>query len=168
MNRFTRVLFSILLCSLIIAVPSIWAMWIEDGVPVCMATDFQVDTQITSDGAGGSIITWADRRSGEYDIYAQRIDASGTALWTTDGVLLCTDFGEDEEAPRITSDGAGGAIVVWQDYRSGTSWDVYAQRIDSAGTVLWDEYGIEVCTVSLDQDQPRIVSDDAGGAIIVW
>jgi hypothetical protein len=35
----------------------------------------------------------------------------------------------------IVSDGAGGAIVTWQDGRSGTAWDIYAQNVNADGTL---------------------------------
>jgi len=37
----------------------------------------------------------------------------------------------------VVSDGAGGAIVTWQDYRSGAAYDIYAQRINGSGVVQW-------------------------------
>ena len=46
--------------------------------------------QITPAESGGAIVTWQDHRSGNYDIYAQRVNASGAVQWTTDGVALCT------------------------------------------------------------------------------
>ena len=54
------------------------------------------------------------------------------AAWPSDpnlNVPLCTAAG-DQLSPTIVSDGAGGAIVVWQDSRSGSANpDVYAQRV---------------------------------------
>jgi len=35
----------------------------------------------------------------------------------------------------MTSDGQSGAILAWCDYRNGTDYDVYAQKVDSAGVV---------------------------------
>jgi hypothetical protein len=35
--------------------------------------------------------------------------------------------------PHIVSDGSGGAIMVWQDYRSGTNWDIYAGAVSAGG-----------------------------------
>jgi hypothetical protein len=54
------------------------------------------------------------------------------AKWDADGVALCVAY-SGQTKPAIVSDGAGGAIVVWRDYRSGSSPDIYAQRITSEG-----------------------------------
>jgi hypothetical protein len=136
-------------------------------VPLCTATNDQVSPTIVSDGAGGAIVTWEDLRSGTSDIYAQRISATGAALWTANGVGLCRAAGE-QSAPTITSDGAGGAIVTWLDYRGGATSDIYAQRISSTGTVRWLANGVALCTAALDQTDPKIVSDGSGGAIVTW
>jgi hypothetical protein len=55
--------------------------WLPDGVPISTEDNFRGFPQICSDGTGGAIITWRDKRSGsEYDIYAQRIDSSGNVI----------------------------------------------------------------------------------------
>ena len=60
-------------------------------VPLCTAGGNQYNARVSSDGAGGAIVAWHDRRTGSNaDIYAQRVDASGTVLWTTNGVALST------------------------------------------------------------------------------
>ncbi len=57
--------------------------------------------------------------------------------------------------PTIVSDGAGGAIVTWKDHRSGTSYDIYAQRISAGGTVQWTANGVALCTATGDQSVPH-------------
>src|SRR5262245_12944854 len=91
--------------------------WIADGVLLCGAGGDQHAPTIVSDGAGGAIVTWHDRRSPSNDIYAQRVNAAGAPLWIPDGVLLC-GAGGDQLSPTIASDGGGGAIVTWYDNRS--------------------------------------------------
>jgi hypothetical protein len=74
----------------------------------------------------------------------------------------------DQRRPEVTSDGAGGAIIVWQDHRSGYNWDVYAQRVDPAGKRLWGSGGIAIAATPYDQRHPQICTDGEGGAFIVW
>jgi hypothetical protein len=40
-----------------------------------------------ADGVGGAIVTWSEKRGADYDIYAQRISASGVVAWAVDGFL---------------------------------------------------------------------------------
>jgi len=49
------------------------------------------------------------------------------AQWQVDGVPICTAV-NDQYSPKIISDGTGGAIIVWQDERSGSDWDMYVAR----------------------------------------
>jgi hypothetical protein len=141
-------------------------LWTPDGVALCASGKAQLSPQITSDGAGGAIITWIDSRSGNNDIYVQRVDASGTVLWTPDGVALCANTG-NQESPQIISDGAGGAIVTWGDNRGG-NYDIYAQRVNAAGTVQWIVDGLAICTAPEAQNAPLMTADGTGGAIITW
>jgi hypothetical protein len=145
------------------------AQWQPDGVVISASTNYQTTQAIASDGAGGAIVTWNDFRSGtSYDIYAQRIDASGAVVWTADGVPISTEAA-NQATPTIVSDGAGGAIIAWSDDRTCCfNTDIYAQRIDASGAVLWTLNGVALCTATKSQIRPEIVSDGAGGAIIVW
>jgi predicted lipoprotein with Yx(FWY)xxD motif len=141
---------------------------------ICTAIWNQWHPQIISDGSGGAIITWDDNRTASamdptgIDIYAQRVNASGTRQWQNNGVPICTAL-TAQELPTICSDGSGGAIVAWEDSREGsTNKDIYAQRINATGTVQWIENGTPICSFSRNQTIPRIVAVGSGGAVITW
>ena len=139
--------------------------WFANGVPICVAGNSQQYPTITSDGFGGAIIAWEDYRSGNADIYARRVIAS-TAQWGPNGVPICIES-HDQHNPQIISDGLGGAIITWEDKRS-TNADIYAQRVDISGTAQWSANGMPICTANNDQENPQIISDGLGGAIITW
>src|SRR5438093_337726 len=140
-------------------------------VPLCTATGEQRNPTIVSDGAGGAIVTWYDRRSGNFDIYAQHVLASGAVdgAWPAGGRALCT-AGRDQFSPTILGGGAGGAIVTWQDVRRGANIDIYAQHVLASGAVdgAWPADGRALCTALYDQSYSTIVGDGAGGAIVTW
>ena len=139
------------------------------GNPVCAATGDQLVYQLLSDNFQGTFVVWVDNRAGNnWGVYAQRMTREGTIAsgWPTNGVSLCTASGL-RDYPVIVSDGAGGLIVAWQDKR-GSTWDIYAQRINGAGAVQWSANGIPVCTQTFDQTVPSIASDGAGGCFIAW
>jgi hypothetical protein len=146
-------------------------LWTANGVAICTASDDQLLGTITTDGAGGAIIVWVDGRNGNWDIYAQRINANGVVQWTTDGVAITT-LVASQDGPFITSDGAGGAIIVWEDGRNGppvnNNFDIYAQRINAGGVVQWVADGVAICTSANQQGYQSILGDGAGGAIILW
>ena len=141
--------------------------WTPDGVALCTAADEQAHPTIVSDGTGGAIVTWHDRRSGNFDIYAQRISAGGSVQWAANGVPLCTAVG-DQAYPTIVPDGANGAVIAWYDYRGGPYSDIYVQRIAGGGTVQWTPNGVPLCVATGNQSDPAIASDGEGGAIVTW
>jgi len=143
-------------------------VWKENGVPVCLAEENQKLPKIVSDGAGGVVITWHDLRGGitNADIYAQRIDANGNPMWKADGIPVCDEINE-QDSPCIVTDGAGGAIIIWQDTRTNYD-DLFAQRVNGNGELLWKKNGVPVCWVFGSQSAPIAIDDGHGGAIVVW
>lgn len=141
--------------------------WAQGGVPVVVKQGNQSNIKIISDGSGGIIAVWEDDSGTDWDIYAQRISATGVQLWTASGVAVCTSpF--NQKNPKIVDDGTGGAYIVWQDKRNGIDLDIYAQHINSSGNMLLAANGIIVCNAPDKQRSEKIVSDGLGGCIIVW
>lgn len=136
------------------------------GNPVSIAVNHQVNPAATTDGSGGTIITWQDKRNGKYEIFAQRMNIDGNAMWTTDGIAICTQ--DSNYTPMIVSDGSGGAIIAWQSYRGSPTADIYTQRVNSSGNVQWSINGLPVCVVVFEQDTISMISDGLGGAILTW
>ncbi len=84
----------------------------------------------------------------------------------SENLPLCTALNE-QHFPVLTSDGTGGAIMTWSDARA-ENRDIFAQRVSASGEMLWNADGIPVCDTPASQSWPLIVSDEEGGAIIVW
>ncbi len=141
------------------------AQWSPEGTPVCTAARAQSAPVAASDGAGGFILAWTDLRNGNLDVYAQRVNAAGAALWASDGVPVCTARG-DQGTPSIAADGAGGAFVVWHDYRCGSR--LFAQRLGAAGQTRWPLDGVPLCAIVGWQLEPRCAADGFGGLLVTW
>ncbi len=144
--------------------------WGAEGVPVCTAPDSQrvpLRPGLVSDGAGGLITAWEDRRSGGWDIYAQHIDSTGAAAWTADGIPVCTEPDRQRNA-NVLADGSGGAYVSWRDHRDGIVEGMYAQHLDANGTKLWFASGMPACVASGNRVNQDMVRDDHGGVIMAW
>jgi hypothetical protein len=143
-------------------------LWKEGGVEICTAIGPQRYPRITTDGKGGFLVSWFDRRGGKNsDIYAQRIDGSGTVKWGIDGMPVCTADSDQYDAIPVP-DMNGGAVIVWQDRRNGNDYDIYAQRIDETGKTRWSNNGIALCAEKEDQDNLQAISDGNGGALVIW
>ncbi len=142
------------------------SQWVADGVAVCVAGGDQGRPSLIADGSGGVVLAWEDLRGATEDIYAQRVGASGSPQWTANGVALCSAAG-DQSVPVLVADGAGGAVVAWQDGR-GPNLDIYTQRVSASGVPEWTTDGVALCTAAGNQEQPVIVSDGAAGAVVAW
>ncbi len=158
-----RIICAFLIVALVIPLTT-FSQW--QGNVVSTAINHQVNPTMTTDGSGGTIITWQSKQNGKYEIFAQRMNADGNALWTTNGIAICTQ--DSNYTPMIVSDGSGGAIIAWQSYRGSATADIYAQRVNSSGTVLWTYNGVPVCVVVFEQDTISMISDGIGGAILTW
>jgi hypothetical protein len=129
-------------------------------VPLSASTNNQ-PLSIVPDCSGGAIVGWAGGGS-----YVQRVTGSGVRLWGTPSTGVLLSSGGHQTV--LLGDGQGGAIAAWEDYRSGTNYNIYAQGLLSTGAPVWALNGAEVCTATQDQRLPQIVSDGNGGAIITW
>jgi hypothetical protein len=155
------------------------ADWPLFGRAISLAPGDQIGSVVCSDGAGGAIVAWHDRRQFPFNIDAQHVLASGAvdAAWPVNGrallpvPLIQTIVPQGVEFPVIVSDGAGGAIVTWPDARNAVNGlDLFAQHVLASGAVdpAWPVNGTAVVSVSRDQLSAAIVSDGAGGAFIAW
>ena len=147
-------------------------------VPVCTAIGNQGAPVAVSDDNGGVFFVWSDYRNDpnvftRAQLYAQHITANGDALWAEEGILVC-DLHVNQQQPDCIRDGHGGFIVTWWDERDIFA-DIYAQRINANGEMLWhdedsesEKSGVPVCTEGGVQRRPQLVPTDDAGAIVYW
>ena len=101
------------------------AQWANNGVFLSTG----INPNIAYDGVSGGIITWQDSITGTWNVYANRVNTSGTVMWGN-SVLLCS-AADDQQSPKNISDMTGGGIFVWQDARNGNDLDIHCTHIDS-------------------------------------
>lgn len=98
-----------------------------------------------------------------------------SASWPPFGRAISTATG-DQLAPSIASDGAGGAIIAWVDFR-GTPVNLFARHVLVSGELdpAWPADGralrtnpLALGTESENPGPPGIVPDGSGGAIVIW
>jgi|GEM_PF-3327938 len=116
---------------------SVVAQWTANGVAIQSGESY--NHHVILDGSGGAFISMVFNPSSR-DVYVQRIDGTGAKQWGTNGTQVTSGNGNDNR-PMLASDGSGGAIVEWFDQRGITS--LYAQRLNSSGTVQWTANGIQ-------------------------
>ncbi|MFQ5910546.1 MAG: FlgD immunoglobulin-like domain containing protein [Thermoplasmata archaeon] len=127
------------------------------------AYDEQKAPSIATDGTG-YLVVWADHRDAlEFDIYGTRLDESGRVLEPWGIPISTAPF--DQNCPSVAFDGIN-YIVVWEDYRTGSDFDIYGARVDRSGHVL-DSLGMAICTMPEPQNSPCVAFDGVD-YFVVW
>lgn len=156
-----------LLLSLVIACLGLSAglLW-NDAVAIRQGVNIEWFRTGIDTNDGGAIYVWSDTKLGERDLWAQKVDAAGNLVWGTP--LLIDGKPDRQEDPVITRTSDNNYIIAWIDFSNDLDGDVYAQKINAQGEVLWQQGGKPVCTLAGIQISLNMEPDNAGGAFIVW
>lgn len=147
---------------------------------------YHIEWQRTAEegGQGELILSWSDTRFGMRDLFAQKIDASqpgAPAVWSTNhplygtvDALVVNDAEIRQEDPVLITDGAGGAIVSWIDFRDDPRGDIRVNRLVDGtgnGALAWGPDGVVMCTECANGSENMPKShciDGSGGAFVCW
>jgi len=132
------------------------------GIAISTNPNYQEYASIASDGTNW-LVVWHDYYCRGVATCGARVDQSGTVLEPTGLIFSCA--ANDQWSPAVAFDGTN-YLVVWHDYRSDESFDIYGVRVDTSGTVL-DPSCIAICTASNDQNDPSVVFDNTN-FFVVW
>lgn len=113
--------------------------------------------------AGGLVWTgavfgtaWEDRRDESYDIYFNRLDASGNKLGPD---VRVTENGGFSVSPSLLWDGTSW-ILAYSDQASGELFRVYMRRLSYEGAPLGE--AVPITGTFTDARAPRLIRSDAG------
>lgn len=136
-----------------------------DPTPITIsdAAGYQYATNVTFDNTNYFAV-WEDYGTGDTaNIYGARVNQAGSVLDPT-GIAIST-AGNDQWTPCVIFDGTN-YFVVWEDYRNGSSSDIYGARVNQSGTVL-DPSGIAICS-AIDYQYPSVVSSNGIDCFVFW
>lgn len=147
-------------------------LWGANGVRVNQTTTGnQGGSSINVDSIGNLYVAWQDSRSG-IEIYAQKLNSAGVAQWGASDKRVNQITTNDQIEPSTAVDGVGNFYVVWGDRRDQASsgWDIYAQKLDSAGNFLWGVNDIKVNknNDTANQREPSTSIDSTNNLYIAW
>jgi hypothetical protein len=126
------------------------------------------------DGQGGVYVAWEELKSpSNPDIVAQHFGNFGNPLWVPSGSPtgrnVCAVVGL-QRLRAIQEDGAGGAFVVWADFRTPSTSPLYCMRLTPTGVAPapWTANGVRITPVT---SGIRIVGSahaPGGGLWLAW
>ncbi len=161
-----------LLVSVFILINSAFAQWSTDpntNLMICDVTGEQVLPKISLTSDGGCYIAWFDTRTGNYNVYLQRLDPAGNKMFATDGLLISDNTQNSYIVDwDMMTDNNDNAVIAFSDIRAGGDFKVYAYRISPAGNFLWGADGVSLSTAADMQPNPRITQTTDGYYIIAW
>jgi len=120
---------------------------------------------------GGFVVVWQGvgaQDLSSINVYGQRYDASGVEIG--DNFLVNSDYiVSSQYDPEIIALAGGGFLVSWQSTeQDGSNFDVYAQRYDSNGVELGDNFLINTDFTVDAQYAPAITALTDGGFLVTW
>lgn len=154
----------------VLATGAVDPAWPADGRATCAAPGNQTAPRVIGGELGSAFVVWTDSRAGSIpSLYAQHLLANGTLdpTWPATDLNFCAVFANHINLV-VVSDGAGGALAVWDDNRSGLS--VYAHHLTSQGVdPSWPVNGLGVSTAAQGQNAGgAVVPDGSGGLVVTW
>lgn len=162
---------------LMLSLGSLYAQWSADPA-VNTVLDKPGDQRaplMATDGKGGAIVAWNEDRG----VFANWVDKYGFRQWGAEGMRI-TPVGRIAALTNMVSDGAGGAVIVWEDFTKAREvgdevvsiieTEIFAQRVDSSGQLLWDPGGVGVRTKldSTDVGAFGLVTSGQNDFVVTW
>lgn len=127
----------------------------------------QETPDVAMDQEGGFVVVWAGfGQGGEGGIFARRYNNAGAAAGMPFKVSSF-NFGIQNN-PSVAMDKAGNFIAVWSSaYQDGDGRGIFAQRYNSAGTKLGEEFQVNA-NPTHHQLYPVAAMDSEGNFAVAW
>ena len=137
-------------------------------------SEFRVNTYTTNGQNYSSVasngndylVTWTSytQDGSSYGIYGQRIDLSGNSQGSE--FKINTHTPSDQNYPSVSSNGQGYLVAWHSGYQDGSYTGIYAQMIDSSGTLQGAEFKVNEYTINT-QSYASVCSNGQD-FIVVW
>ena len=141
--------------------------WNPNGLPIRQGVHIEWQRTVCPGEPGSIIFVWSDTRFGSRNVFAQKVDSSGSLLWGAGGSAVTNLPGRQEDPVAIT-DGEGGAFISWVDYRFDEEGDIFIQHVDNEGNILMDENGVALARIDGRHLTINMCTDSLGGVYVAW
>ncbi len=132
-------------------------------------------TQIFSfinDGSDGFYIAWHDDRDNNMlaSAFIQHINSSGQAVWTNNGIEICTLAGRNHFNPHISLPaGSSDVYVFWNEMDGDQNQrGISVQKISAEGTRVWGVSGLTLIPLSFNTVTPEAASSTGTDIMLLY
>lgn len=157
-------------------------------LPVSIVNNDQTNPiSVTSPFDSSVIVAWMDNRNGNKDIYAQKFDKNGMAVWATNGIAVASGSenqyyyisgSTSYETPYynfIAADSAGGFYIAWEDANTSVGSNknkICIQHVRADGTLVFGNAGYNIAAPLANDNfyftTPQLIGDGMGGFFISY
>ena len=131
------------------------------GIPISTAPGAQLMPAVARAGAN-SLVVWTEGGAAS-DIRGARVSPAGAVL---DPAGLSVSAAAGAQLNPAVAFGTSSSLVVWEDYRTGPSADLYSARVTEAGALL-DPAGLAIAA-GPDHERNGAVAFDGAGFLVAW
>ena len=140
-------------------------LWYDTGRPMLRPKGRQQGVQPAWAPGGHFILLWEDfRDSPSGELYVQKFDSSGAAVWHTGGRALRRSDIVRQRHPVVYGDGFGGVLCAYEGVRKSGDQAVLLLRVTRHGTLKYHKL---VTLTTDDQNSPQIYQKGSR-AVVVW
>ena len=146
-----------------------------EGVNFKVNDDGETNWGVTPPGAGmdqngNFVICWGDNRlNGHANIMAQLYNSSGTPqgpnFFVNDTVEL---YSTPKKNPRMAMNKYGAFVIGWEDFRSFTYLDIYAQRFNASGDPVGLNFPVTEDVDDRDPGDLNVAISETGNMVFTW
>ena len=149
-----------------------YSQWSNDPNENTRVTRAALSPIMVSDDAGGAFIVYENDPGLLRQKYVQRLDRYGYVKFPGDGIIVSAADKHQTPGAVVVADGANGIIIGYEDFYSQEDPSLqysfpYVQRIDSSGTKLWGEMGVQVSADTFSTIR-AMCPDGAGGVFLLY
>jgi hypothetical protein len=139
----------------------------EDAVVIRENTNFNYsNNSLTLED--GVVSVWSDTKTSVWNLYAQKIDATGNKLWNNGQPLLIDEYqGSCPGYTQVVKTNDNCIIIAWVKFFNPDDYRLYAQKINSSGQILWSQYN-ELILQSDFYPHIYIAANEVGGTYIYY
>ncbi len=116
---------------------------------------------------GGFVISWHEFRDGDADAWFQQFDSAGNPLGLNQRLNTDVSLGWQGDPASAMAPG-GGFLFSWEDRRQIGNSDLFAQRFDSSGQRIEDNFRVSDSGVPGDQSKSGAFAGPDRGFLIAW
>ncbi len=143
-------------------------LWGDEGKLLTYQKGNQLNPQISIVDSS-VVVSWTNEFDKVKDVFIQKFNTGGQRLWGNNGQRILNVKG-NQFGQRIISDKKGNVIIAWIDKRdNNSSADLYIQKIDSKGKLVWNPDGVKIASSeNMQKSYLNLIPDEEGGAIAVF